>query len=66
MTPFTPCPRARWFLIGAVVGLSLAVALAFLAPAERTGNTMIITTAGKCTDIPPPIWIAPAKPDIQI
>jgi hypothetical protein len=60
-------PRpVRWFVAGLAVGLSLAVALVFLAPAERTGTTMVITTAGKCTDIPPPIWIAPAKPDIQL
>ncbi len=64
---WTPYPRARWFLLGAVAGLVLAVALAFLAPAPSPPPLRIgISQPGPCTDIPPPIWLLPEKPGLEL
>jgi len=62
---YEPAPvRLRWFLIGVVAGLAVAVLLAFASPRPRTGTTTVQRAA--CEDTPwnPPF--VPKKPDVAM
>lgn len=56
--------RLRWFLVGLVTGLVVAVVLAFISPGPRRGTTTVQRTT--CEDTPwnPPF--VPKSPDVAM